>query len=222
MAKPLTIYGRALSPYVTRVLLAARAKGFAWDLTIPEGGIKTPGYLKLHPFGKVPVLRDGKTTLYESGVIVDYLDAKTRTKNLVPRAAKAAGQARLVAAVAAEYVQTPAIKLFRLKRGTSAEPVDQSATLADLEKGFDGLEHVIPHGKYACGATFSIADCYAAPALMFGTAAATAFNRGDCLAGRPKVAKYWAAIQKDKLAKPLLDDMRTAVQQALSVQPPPR
>ncbi len=220
MAKPLTIYGRPLSPYVTRVLLAARAKGFAWELTVPEGGIKTPEYLKLHPFGKVPVLRDGKTTMYESSVIVEYLDAKTRTKKLVPRAAKAAGLARLVGAVAAEYVQTPAIKLFRLKRGTSPEAIDRDAALADLEKGFDALEHVIVRGKYAGGSKFGIADCYAAPALMFGTAAAAAFNRSDCLASRPRVAKYWAAIQKDKLAKPLLDDMRAAIQQALSAQTP--
>src|SRR4051812_18689658 len=94
-AKTITIYGRLLSPFCARVALAARAKGFAYQLKLPEGGLKSSEYLKINPLGKVPAIKDGTATLYESGVIVDYLDAKSRAKKLLPPSAKA-GAIRLV------------------------------------------------------------------------------------------------------------------------------
>ena len=215
MAKSLTIYGRILSPYVARTVLAAKAKGFKYELVMPADGIKTPRFLKMNPLGKIPTLRDGKTIVYESTVIVAYLDAKTRAKALVPASAKAAGQARLIGAVAAEYVQMPAIKLFRHKRG-STDPIDVPAMIADLVKGLDVLEKILAKGKFAAGTKFSIADVYAAPALLFAVNAAELFNVGDIFKGRPKFAKYWANIQKDKLAKPVLADMAAQMVDALS------
>ena len=221
MAKPMTIYGRILSPFVTRVVLAARAKDFKYELLLPEIGIKSPAYLKLNPFGKIPVLKDGKTAVFESTVIVEYLDAKSRAKKLVPSAAKAAGQVRLVAAVAGEYVQAPAVKLFRHKRGTAVEPVDVNATLADFNKCLDALEHVMLKGKFAGGSKFSIADCFTAPALIYAVAVGDMYGLGNILGSRPKTARYFAAIQKDKIAKPVLDDMKAMMAQALAGQLPP-
>lgn len=220
MAKVMTLYGRILSPYVTRVALAARAKGFKYEIKLPDG-IKSPAYLKLNPLGKIPVLIDGKAVVYESPVIVDYLEAKSRAKRLLPSAAKAAAQVRLVGAVAAEYVQGPAVKLFRLKRGTATEPVDVTATLAAFNQGLDALEKIMPKGKFACGAKFSMADCYVAPAMIFAYAICEMYSLGDFLAARPKVKRYCAAIKKDKIAKPVLEDMEAMMRQAMAGQLPP-
>ncbi|KAI8476238.1 MAG: thioredoxin-like protein [Monoraphidium minutum] len=40
------------------------------------GQHKTPAYLKMHPFGQVPVLDDDGHTIFESGAILIYLAAK--------------------------------------------------------------------------------------------------------------------------------------------------
>src|SRR5438874_2305389 len=107
----LTIYGNPFSPFVARVLLAATIKGLRYKIVTPaDGGAAIPEVLKLNPFGKVPVLTDGRTRLFESGVIVEYLDAKSKRAPLVPRAAKAMAAVRLTGAIAAEYVQPPAVK----------------------------------------------------------------------------------------------------------------
>ncbi|MBL8643625.1 MAG: glutathione S-transferase N-terminal domain-containing protein, partial [Rhodospirillaceae bacterium] len=107
------VYGGILSPYVARVVLTARHKGIKHKLKMPEGGLKSPAYLALNPLGKMPALKDGATVLYESAVIVDYLDAKFKKKRIVPAAAKDAAKARLLATVFAEYVQAPTMVLLR-------------------------------------------------------------------------------------------------------------
>ena len=45
---------------------------------------KTPDYLKLNPYGKVPVLTDDSTVLYESCIINEYLNEKYPKSPLMP------------------------------------------------------------------------------------------------------------------------------------------
>jgi glutathione S-transferase len=207
MTKTLAIYGRIISPFVASCVLAAQVKEFKCELLMPPSGIKSPAYAKLNPFAKVPVLKDGKTTLYESPVILDYINAKSKTKRFIPSAAKTAGQTRLVAAVANEYVIWPAISIVKHKRGTAAEPVDVKAALQDLGKGLDALEHVLLKGNFAAGARFSLADIVVAPILLFTTAAAEWYGIEDIIGKRPKLKKYWANIRKHKMVGPVLKDM---------------
>lgn len=46
--------------------------------------MKSPEYLKLNPFGKVPVLVDGDVVIYELGAICAYLADKFSDKGLAP------------------------------------------------------------------------------------------------------------------------------------------
>ncbi|MCG5226381.1 glutathione S-transferase family protein [Acinetobacter pittii] len=46
--------------------------------------MKSPEYLKLNPFGKVPVLVDGDVVIYELGAICAYLADKFSEKGLAP------------------------------------------------------------------------------------------------------------------------------------------
>lgn len=207
MSNTLIIYGRVISPFVVSCALAAQIKGFKHEVQMPKGGIKSPAYLKLNPFSKVPVLKDGKTTLYESSVILEYINAKSKTKRFIPAAAKAAGQTRLIAAVANEYIIWPAINIVKHKRGTAVAPVDVNAALQDLEKGLDALEHVLVKGAFAAGGRLTLADIVVAPILLFTTAATDWYGIKDIIGKRTKLKKYWANIQKHKLIAPALDDM---------------
>src|SRR4051812_17104649 len=106
------IFGSILSPFVARVVMMARHKGLSYTLTMPKDGLKSPDFLKLSPFGRMPAIRDGKTVLYESGVILDYLDAKHKKKRIVPAAPNAAAHVRLIAAICSEYLQPTCFSLF--------------------------------------------------------------------------------------------------------------
>ena len=46
--------------------------------------MRDPEFLKVHPMGRVPVLEDGDTRIFESGAIVQYVLAKYGEGRLVP------------------------------------------------------------------------------------------------------------------------------------------
>jgi len=201
------IYGMMLSPYVARVILTARHKGLKHKLKMPEGGIKTPGFFALNPLGKIPTIKDGSTVLYESGVIVDYLDAKYKKKRIIPAAAKDAAKARLIATVFAEYVQAPTLALFRQRDPATRDQKVVEEKLADVGRGLDVIEKLLSGKTWAAGAKFTIADVYAVPAWFFVGAILPQFGVASPAGGRKKLSKYTAKLAKDKLTGGVLHEM---------------
>ena len=74
------------SPFVRKVKLAAHVLGFAGELELVETNTMDSDdpFRSVNPLGKIPVLKDGDTTLYDSRVIVEYLDAKAGGNKLIP------------------------------------------------------------------------------------------------------------------------------------------
>ena len=71
-AATLTLYGFPQSSYVRTARMALAEKGVAYayePVALHSEAIKA-----LHPFGRVPALRDGDFTLYETTAIVRYID----------------------------------------------------------------------------------------------------------------------------------------------------
>ena len=73
-----TLHGMAASTCTRRVLFLCNELGITVNLVevdLMKGEQKTPGFLKLQPFGKVPVLvdEDNGVTLFESRAILRYL-----------------------------------------------------------------------------------------------------------------------------------------------------
>jgi glutathione S-transferase len=81
------LYWASGSPWAWRVYLALEEKGLANEATLlsfSAGDLKKPDYLAMNPHGKVPALRDGDTTIYESQAILEYLDERYPDKPLLP------------------------------------------------------------------------------------------------------------------------------------------
>ncbi|MFZ2776863.1 MAG: glutathione S-transferase family protein [Candidatus Rickettsiella isopodorum] len=82
----ITIYGSIMSPYVRKVLMALEFKKISYktqDLkpNIPEDKKQL---IKIHPLGKIPVLKDDQTILPDSSVICAYLEKKYLDRPLYP------------------------------------------------------------------------------------------------------------------------------------------
>lgn len=100
------------SPFGWKVQLALGHLGVAHATTMlsaDRGDLRRPEFLALNPHGKLPVLLDGSTTLYESDVIVEYLeDAFADSSNrLWPASPVARAMARRVAAESSAYLYPP-------------------------------------------------------------------------------------------------------------------
>ena len=52
--------------------------------TVGDRALRTPEYYKIHPMGRIPVLEDGETRIYESGAIVQYLLARHGNGKFAP------------------------------------------------------------------------------------------------------------------------------------------
>ena len=61
--------------------------GLEYDIEkykVGDRALRTPEYYKIHPMGRIPVLEDGETRIYESGAIVQYLLARHGKGKFVP------------------------------------------------------------------------------------------------------------------------------------------
>lgn len=207
------IYGVMYSPYTARVVLAARHKGIKHKVSMPKDGLKSPAYLKLNPLGKAPVMKDGATVLFESGVILEYLDAKYKKKRIVPSNPKDMAQARLLAALFAEYVQPHVFPLWRQADPANRDQALVDSKLAEIKKGLDIIESRLKASPYAAGAKFTIADCYAIPTLFWVQALLPPVGVADPLGGRKKLTKYVAKARKDKLIGAVIAEMDAGLKQ---------
>ena len=75
----LTVYGRRNSSSVQLVMWAINELNVDVErLDYGHGfaATNTPDYLSMNPMGRVPVLRDGNTTMFESAAILRYLGAR--------------------------------------------------------------------------------------------------------------------------------------------------
>ena len=72
----LRLYRFALSGHAHRAQLALGLMGLPCeliDVDLKKGEHKAPEYLRMHPFGQVPLLVDGETAIFDSNAILVYL-----------------------------------------------------------------------------------------------------------------------------------------------------
>jgi glutathione S-transferase len=72
---------------------------------------KKPEFLKLNPYGKVPVIVDGETALYESCIINEYLEEKYPEPSLMPPDSAKKAKIRILIDYGINHLNAPYQKL---------------------------------------------------------------------------------------------------------------
>lgn len=70
------IHGVILSPFVRKVLIAAKIKKLPYKNIAAFPGTKTAAFLSISPLAKIPALEDGNFSISDSTAICEYLDDK--------------------------------------------------------------------------------------------------------------------------------------------------
>src|SRR6201996_9706173 len=83
MADTLRLVSHKLCPYVQRAVIALTEKGVAFERIDIDLADKPEWFLKLSPLGKTPVLLVGDHAIFESAVILEYLE-ETEPRPLHP------------------------------------------------------------------------------------------------------------------------------------------
>jgi len=90
------LYNYPDCPYCQKVRVVLAEKDLSYDLApvdLRKNEQKTPEFLRLNPYGKVPVLEDEEIVIYESTIINEYLEDEYPLPSLMP--GDSAGRARV-------------------------------------------------------------------------------------------------------------------------------
>src|SRR4030088_1493593 len=83
LAPRLKLISHKLCPYVQRAVIALSEKGVAFERIDIDLSNKPDWFLAISPLGKTPVLQVGDVPIFESAVILEYLE-ETAPKPLHP------------------------------------------------------------------------------------------------------------------------------------------
>ena len=106
----ITLYHDVPSTNSDRVKIALAEKGLSWEgvrISLAKREQKNPEFLKLNPYGKIPVLVEDGKVLFESCIINEYLDEKYPNPPLLPKDHWARGRARILVDYAINYLHEP-------------------------------------------------------------------------------------------------------------------
>src|SRR5947208_9000539 len=83
MTPKLTLISHKLCPYVQRAVIALTEKGVPFERVDIDLANKPDWFVAISPLGKTPVLQVGDKAIFESAVILEYLE-ETQPKPLHP------------------------------------------------------------------------------------------------------------------------------------------
>lgn len=105
--QPITLHRHALSGHSHRVQLflsLAQIPHTLIDVDLMAGAHKQPEFLRLNPFGQVPVIEDGNVVLHDSNAILVYLAQRYADERWLPRDAEGAARVQVWLSVAAGQI----------------------------------------------------------------------------------------------------------------------
>jgi glutathione S-transferase len=175
-----------LCPYVQRAAIVLAEKNIPFERIDIDLSDKPDWFKAISPLGKVPLLKVGEEVLFESAVIVEYLE-ETRNPPLHP--ADPLTKARHRAWM--EFGSSILADIWMVE--TTADRQAFNTKLQILKGKFARIEAQLGDGPYFVGPAFSIVDAVFAPAFRY-------FDVFDAITdlgvfdGLPKVQSWRTAL----------------------------
>jgi len=205
------LYGALASPYVARVVLAARYKKLELPVEMPAGGLKSPEYLAMNPFGKMPTLEHGSRHVIESEVICEYLEELHPEPSILPGDALARAHARTVSRVVDLYVGPESSVMFRQMNPATRDAAAVEAAKAKLAEAVRILDGLMASGPWAAGA-FSLADCTLLPrVVLMQKTVVPILGVPDLASAGPNLAAWWGKVNAEPLTASFVPEYGAAV-----------
>ena len=182
----LVLISHVLCPYVQRAVIALTEKNIPFEKKLIDLANKPDWFLELSPTGKVPVLLTGDDVIFESSVIVEYIEDITDNP-LHPSDALERAKHRSWM----EYGSTILNGIGGLYSAADKEAFD--AKTDELRGHFETLEAQLNHGPYFAGENFGYVDAVFGPVFRYFDVIDTA-NTPNLFEGLPKVRAWRAAL----------------------------
>lgn len=225
------VYDHPLSPYAQKVKIALLEKGLSFSAPLPEGigsGSGDGQFQQISPRGEVPALVHGELTVFDSTIILEYIEDRWPEPALRPDAPDDRARVRMLEDAMDTHFEAitwglSEIRNFGRAEGTLAQAMTQRAG-AQIEDWYRWLEAQLGNRSWFNGTEFGWGDLSVAPfingATGFGYAPAADSNLAawlDRVNGRESVCQCNEAARavgfdSDAVS---LDAVRTAMENGL-------
>ena len=166
------VYEHPLSPYAQKVKIALDEKGVAYEARMPVAigsGQPDREFLKSNPRGEVPSLIDGDAAIFDSTIILEYIEDKWPEPHLLPKDPLGRARARTIEEVmdtAFEPINwgMGEIRWFKRAEGARAAEIERRAS-AQARGLYDWLSRLLGDAEWFGGSRFGWADVSVVPYL---------------------------------------------------------
>jgi len=184
-----------------RVLTTANALGVQVEVVVIDlfkHQQKSPEFVKMQPFGRIPVLEDDGFFLYESRAIARYLCLKheSAAAKLYPADIKQRALVEQFISVESSYYKSAEFLLaeavFKKFRGQTPDDALVAKHKQELEDTMVVYDRILEGKTYLVGDSLTLADIFHIPCAqhIVDMGNESIFVHPD----RPNVARWWKAI----------------------------
>jgi glutathione S-transferase len=178
----LRLISHRLCPYVQRAVIALTEKGVAFERIDVDLANKPEWFLAISPLGKTPVLQVGDAAIFESAVILEYLE-ETEPKPLHPADPLRRAEHRAWIEFGSQILND----IAGLYSAVDAQTFGAKAT--QLVQRFARLEARLVAAPWFDGEAFSLVDAVFGPVFRYFDIFDEIGDFG-ILAGKPKLARW--------------------------------
>jgi glutathione S-transferase len=167
----LKLYDYPDCPFCQKVRVVLAEKDLEYEkvfVDLRKQDQKAPEFLRMNPYGKVPVLEDEDEIIYDSTIINEYLEDEYPLPRLMPEDSQARAKVRLLEDYCDNSFIPPTTMLLAQLRKPEAERDVQRVEQAreELRRCLYFLRDKLDGGEYLVGPEFTLADAAFAPRMM--------------------------------------------------------
>ena len=167
----LKLYDYPDCPFCQKVRVVLAEKDLEYEkifVDLRKQEQKLPDFLRLNPYGKVPVLVDEDEVVYDSTIINEYLEDEYPLPRLLPEDSQGRARVRMLEDYCDNSFIPPTTMLLTQLRKTDAERDPQRVEQAreELRRALYYLRDRLAGQEYLVGKEFTLADASYAPRIM--------------------------------------------------------
>lgn len=155
----MTLFSNKDDIYCHQVRIVLAEKGVAYEMEEIDPGSVSEDLMELNPYGTLPTLVDRDLVLFNSRIIMEYLDERFPHPPLMPVYPVLRGKSRLLML---RIEQDWYSLLNQIEQGDDAEK-EQAAK--QLKEELLAIAPIFNQTPYFMSEEFSLVDCYIAPLL---------------------------------------------------------
>lgn len=163
------LIGSLTSPYVRKARVVLAEKKIDYDFELDSPWTPETQVANVNPLGKIPVLvLDDNTVLFDSRVIVEYLDNVAPNNKLMPGPNRERSEIKRWEALADGVCDAAALVFLEKKRPAAQQGTDWIARQEDkIIRSLEFMSGELGENSWCMGTNFSLADITVGCALGY-------------------------------------------------------